>query len=599
MHAWATTDPDFTPFPNEMTPRFFSLLVPALAVSTLASAQTTFIVNTTDDTVDLNPGDGIAADVFGDISFRAAVQEANATTDQVTIVLQSNALYQLTLLGAGEDFAATGDLDFRGNIVVEGNGATIDAMGADRAIDSPYRYRTRIRNARIINGAVVGENGGGARNGGLLALDGCEIEDCSATGAGASGGGAASDGGLLWVRGTTIRDCTATRAGGAIEANAGVTNISDSLLVDNTTGPMPGNGGGLHLTGAGLVNFSSTEMRGNSASAEGGGAWNSGSGFMNFEFCEVIGNEALGTDAANGGGGIFNDGGVMTIDLCDIRMNTATEGSGSGGGLFNNEGNLTVSLSRVRDNDSNRAGGGIEIVAGMTNISTSVFERNMTGASPGNGGGLHLSGAGDVVVELSEFSDNMATAEGGGLWNSGVGMMTIRETLVSNNVAAGNDADQGGGGLFNDGGAMFVTGGALLNNSANGSSGSGGGALNNAGTLTVEGTRIMGNDSSRAGGGIEANVGETTLRRVALINNSTGSSPGNGGGFHLTGAGMVSITSSAVFTNSASSEGGGLWNSATGTMIVTLTMITGNAAPVGADVFNDGGTFTVDGVPVP
>ncbi|QDV05059.1 hypothetical protein Poly30_05540 [Planctomycetes bacterium Poly30] len=582
-----------------MNHRFFSLLAPALALPALASAQTTFIVNTTTDTVDANPGDGMAQDALGATSLRAAVQEANATADQVTIILQSNALYQLTLLGAGEEFAATGDLDFRGNIVVEGNGATIDGMGADRVIDSPYRYRTRIRNVKLTGGAVVSENGGAARNGGLLALDGCEIFDCSATGAGASGGGASNTGGLLWVRGTTIRNCTATRAGGGIECNEGITNVSDSLLLDNMTGPMPGNGGGLHLTGAGKVIFESTEMRGNSASSEGGGAWNSSTGIMSFSFCEAIGNEALGTDATNGGGGLFNDGGSMTVDLCDIRENTATEGSGSGGGLFNNAGTLAVSLTRVRDNDSNRAGGGIEIVEGMTLISTSIFERNMTGASPGNGGGLHLSGAGEVTVQLSEFRDNVATAEGGGLWNSGVGTMTISDTLVSGNIASGNDADQGGGGLFNDGGAMFVMRGLVANNSAVGTAGSGGGILNNGGTLNVDSTRLTFNDSNRAGGGIESNVGDTILRRVALTNNSTGSSPGNGGGFHLTGAGTVTIDRSAILTNSAANEGGGLWNSATGVMTVTLSAITGNNSPVGADNFNDGGTFTIDGVPVP
>jgi len=320
---------------------------------------------------------------------------------------------------------------------------------------------------------------------------------------------------------------------------------------------------------------------------------------MDISFCEFVQNEANGTDASNGGGGIFNDGGVMTVDLCDVRANSATEGSGSGGGLFNNEGNLTVSLCRVRDNDSNRAGGGIEIVEGMTLITTSVFERNMTGASPGNGGGLHLSGAGDVMVRVSEFTDNFASAEGGGLWNSGVGVMTIEDTLVQGNMAAGNDSDQGGGGLFNDGGTMLVSGGAIVANSATGTSGSGGGVLNNDGTLEMDGTRVTGNDAVRAGGGVEANVGVTHLRRVALVDNSTGASPGNGGGLHLTGAGTVTIDRSAVLANDATNEGGGLWNSATGLMTVTLTAIMNNTSPIGPDVFNDGGTFTVDGIPIP
>lgn len=79
----------------------------------------------------------------------------------------------------------------------------------------------------------------------------------------------------------------------------------------------------------------------------------------------------------------------------------------------------------------------------------------------------------------------------------------------------------------------------------------------------------------------------------------TGDNPGNGGGLHLTGAGEVIIDRSVVVDNSAANEGGGLWSSATGTMIVTDTRIRGNRAPVGPNVFNDGGTFTIDGEPVP
>jgi len=44
---------------------------------------------------------------------------------------------------------------------------------------------------------------------------------------------------------------------------------------------------------------------------------------------------------------------------------------------------------------------------------------------------------------------------------------------------------------------------------------------------------------------------------------------------------------------------GGLWNSATGTMIVTNTSIRSNSAPVGPNVFNDDGTFLIDGEAVP
>ena len=39
----------------------------------------TFTVNTTADTVDVNPGDGVAEDAAGNTSLRAAIMEANAS----------------------------------------------------------------------------------------------------------------------------------------------------------------------------------------------------------------------------------------------------------------------------------------------------------------------------------------------------------------------------------------------------------------------------------------------------------------------------------------------------------------------------------------
>lgn len=77
----------------------------------------TFQVDTRADTVDANIGDGSCADANGDCSLRAAVQEANADGGADTIMLGS-ARYTLTLAGAGEDAAATGDLDVTSPITI-------------------------------------------------------------------------------------------------------------------------------------------------------------------------------------------------------------------------------------------------------------------------------------------------------------------------------------------------------------------------------------------------------------------------------------------------------------------------------------------------
>src|SRR5262245_24718897 len=86
---------------------------PRLALEALEdrSVPATFIVNTTLDTVDISPGDGLARDSAGNTSLRAAIMEANALAGADAIALQPGATYSLTLIGPDEDAAATGDLD--------------------------------------------------------------------------------------------------------------------------------------------------------------------------------------------------------------------------------------------------------------------------------------------------------------------------------------------------------------------------------------------------------------------------------------------------------------------------------------------------------
>lgn len=582
---------------------------PAGATNWWGNRGRTMVVNTTADTADVRPGDGKCRDAKRRCSLRAAVQEANAKQGRDTIRLSPRRTHSLTLAGSGEDGAATGDLDLTDDVTIDGRGATIElgALG-DRALDVADGVKAKVTALNIVNGTPPeGESGGAIRSAGRLELWWSTATNNVVEGAGASGGAVFNDGGDLAVVLSRLERNSATRAGGAVEADGGSTDIFLSRLTDNTTGPMPGNGGGLHLTGAGVVDVWGSVVDGNSAAAEGGGLWNSATGRMTVTLSTIEDNAALGEMADNGGGGLFNDGGELDVRSSRVGDNTATAGSGSGGGIFNAAGTLDVRHSVVDANAANRAGGGIETIDGTTSISRSDLRRNTTGDAPGNGGGLHVSGmAAEVSIDRTRVTDNVAAAEGGGLWaGAGSSTMTVTNSTIARNVANGTDAANGGGGLFNEGGLLAISRSKVTDNSATMGSGSGGGVLN-LGTLEVSKSRISGNSAARAGGGIESNdvngAGDATLDRVDLVDNTTGAAPGNGGGMHVTGPSITTvITESKVTGNAAANEGGGLWNFADATMTVTDTRVTANTAPVGPDVFQngDGGDFTIDGTTVP
>lgn len=584
-----------------MNPRTrFSSHAALLAVLLSPLTGQTFAVNTTADTPDANPGDGICADANGRCSLRAAIMEVNAASSaSATIRLQPGRYYALARVGAGEDAAATGDLDVLRNVRIVGRGAIVDGLRADRAIDVMAGANVIVTDLTLLSGAVVDGNGGAVRNAGRLVLDQVRIANSAATGTGASGGAVMNAGGDLVITHCELIGNRSDRAGGAIEANGGITALVASSFYANRTGAAPGNGGAFHLTGAGMVHVSECEFAGNVAAREGGALWNSSGGVMTVDRSWIYDNDADGSAADDGGGGLFNDGGELTVTSSFIEGNAAIVGAGSGGGLFNNDGILVVRDCEIAANSCNRAGGGVEALGGMTSIETSKIIWNDTGASPGNGGGLHLTGAGAVHVLDCTVSANFAAAEGGGLWNSGNGTMSVTDCVLEGNRASGAAADQGGGALFNAGGDLDVADCLIQFNVADGVAGSGGAVLNDDGVLTMSRCTVLANWSQRAGGGVEANVGATSLITTYLLFNETGSSPGNGGGLHLTGAGNVALQNCLVLLNSASNEGGGLWNSATGVMHATFTFVLANDAPIGPDVFNDGGTFTLNGNPVP
>ncbi len=469
-----------------------------------------------------------------------------------------------------------------------------------------------VSDTRITGNTVVGadatQGGGGlfqeAGATGTLTVDGSTISGNTATGPGASGGGIMNDQATIEVTDTVIDGNEAVRAGGGIEANAGTSSLDQVTLSNNKAGPTPGNGGGMHVTGAGTVDINSSTVTKNSATAEGGGLWNSGAGQFTVTNTAVVGNTAAGVTADQGGGGLFQEAGAtgnLTVNGGTITDNKATGAAGSGGGILNDQGTVEVTGTTIARNTSVRAGGGIEANIGSTTLDTVNLSTNTTGAGPGNGGGLHLTGAGDVKVLGSTVSGNKAAAEGGGLWNSATGTFLVEGTTVSANTAGGNDADQGGGGIFNDGGALTVRGSKVLDNVASGTSGSGGGIISLAGSLTVSDTALSGNVARRAGGGIEVANGTSALTNVSLRNNVTSRNPGNGGGLHVGGTGKVTYNGGTVTGNIAAAEGGGLWNGATASLIVTGVKISSNSARIGKNVYNQpaGGDFRIDGKAVP
>lgn len=137
-----------------------ALLFILLMTDPTCGGAVTLTVTRTDDQLDSSPGDGLCSALNGGgCSLRAAVQEANALFGGDGIYLPPGT-YSLTLAGAGEDLAASGDLDIASAITLLGTGWAVNtiarASNADRLFDIQGFAGLELGDVTLTGGSVVG-----------------------------------------------------------------------------------------------------------------------------------------------------------------------------------------------------------------------------------------------------------------------------------------------------------------------------------------------------------------------------------------------------------------------------------------------------------
>ncbi|MBS1792553.1 MAG: CSLREA domain-containing protein [Acidobacteria bacterium] len=283
------------------------LIGPLIAAGSSAYAAT-FTVNTTTDAVDANPGNGVCATSGGSCSLRAAIQEANALAGADVITLPAG-VYQLTISGTAEDQAATGDLDIRTDITINGADARTTfiqagsgpGLGIDRVFDVP-----------------IGVSG-------ILSLNNATVR----YGTDSSGVG-----------------------GGGLQLNApgvgGAFNLNNVLVTQNTS---TANGGAMRISG-GTVNIVNSAITNNSSSGGQGGA------ALCNNLCTLrITNSTLSANSGTNGGSLRNTINTsITLTNSTITRNTASAGTGgintSAGGTMNIRNTIVTDNTGTTDNDA-------------------------------------------------------------------------------------------------------------------------------------------------------------------------------------------------------------------------------------------------------
>ena len=149
----------------------------------------------------------------------------------------------------------------------------------------------------------------------------------------------------------------------------------------------------------------------------------------------TIRNGNPGVGAGDGGGGVSNFAGTLTLNSSTVSSNTA----GIGGGVANESGTITLNNSTVSANSAGAGAGGGIFNHGALTLNSSTVDHNQAGA--GSGGGI-VNDGGTVMLRNSTVSGNSAGVNGGGLSNTGT-LLTLTNSTVSSNSAGT------GGGIAN------------------------------------------------------------------------------------------------------------------------------------------------------
>ena len=345
----------------------------ATVVAPGAARATVIAVTTTSDELNAD----------GDCSLREAVRAANldqavsgcpagsAAAD--TIVLQQAQNYVLSLTGAHEDLAATGDLDIRGGVTIEGHDSTIDGNDTDRVLD-------------VIFGNVV-------------------------------------------VTDVTIRDGRIDSDGGGIRLSTASANLTlrDSIVTSNVTTDFGGGGIGML---AGTATIERCTISSNSAVTQGGGIFTGE--FFGQATVTVTDSQILLNTAGEDGGGIHNEGTMRIVDTT-IDDNDAT--TGFAGGIHNSGGELTLVGSTVSRNTAVSVGGVHNTANGDAILVNSTISGNRANGSGGGVANSADGSTMDLrsVTIAANVADQDASGGGNGGGISAGGTVRVRNTIIADN----------------------------------------------------------------------------------------------------------------------------------------------------------------------
>lgn len=352
-----------------------------------------------------------------------------------TIVLSAGT-YSLTIAGSGEDDSATGDLDLKRDMTIQGNGSgcalnpnctSTFAIVADRNFDITSTVHVTITHLDIMHGNEGGFGGGGIRNFGKLTLNDVYLSNNTTA---ALGGGLYNEtGASATLNYVGFVANHAGSNGGAVD-NEGAITASNTLFFIDSTGL--GRGGGLYNHGTAAL--SDVIFWAENASDDGGGIFNNGGGDLDLNRVDIHNNQS-----SNGRGGGIAASGRMTLTNVTLSANTSITTTGKGGAIFFDTAAAALLTNVTIYTNTSTSAGGIyrEATAGTISLRNTIVAGNSGGNCSGviNSLGYNLENANTCAFAGIGDLPNTNPLLGPLQYNGGPNVLFLTHALLSGSPA--------------------------------------------------------------------------------------------------------------------------------------------------------------------
>ena len=305
----------------------------------------------------------------------------------------------------------------------------------------------------VLENGTISNNGAAVNGGGVfLTGDDCtyELKKGNITGNSAGhGGGVYLENGLFKL-GTSanptdgnISNNTARSGGGVYIGSSNASTVADETPDEPTEGfimyggTITGNsttddGGGIYLNGGSFL-MNNGEISNNSSSTDGGGVCIANNGNFTMNNGYITGNGKISGKLTTNGGGVYLDGGTLTVNAGNISENAATA---SGGGVYISNGNVGMTTGKILSNECGEFGGGVYVYnpPGSKSKTVSVTGGSLLNNTANYGGGICVNGLIELTIGNVEIAENTAT-NGGGVCLMNNADMAFGAGQIKNNKA--------------------------------------------------------------------------------------------------------------------------------------------------------------------